>query len=84
MLTTSAKVLPDITNFALSSDQVGDHKLIGKFGGAWCHHYEIMAIDRVKQLATLTPIYQVSVRNEDDDTYSSIWHRGTDPVHASK
>jgi hypothetical protein len=56
MATTSTKVLPDITNFALTSDQVGDRKLIGKFGGAWCHDYEITAINRETQTATLTPV----------------------------
>ena len=57
-----------ITQTTISSDRVGDTKLIGRFGGAYCARYLITAV--ADGVTTLVPVETEIIIN-DDGTRSS-------------
>lgn len=59
-----------IRSIAISADVVGEIRLLGRFGGAYCSHYRV---DRIEDgYAWYVPVIGQSVRN-DDGTFSTRW-----------
>jgi len=63
------------TMYANPSARVGDRVLLGRHGGAYVQHYEIVSIDRESATARLEAIRPISV-NFGDGTFSTRWERG--------
>lgn len=59
-----------IRQIAHADAQIGDVLLIGRFGGAYCDHYRVTALD--SGYMDLVRVVARSVKN-DDGTFSSVW-----------
>lgn len=58
------------TMTACPSDQVGDIKLMGRFGGAYCYHWRVC--EKTATEIVLERVEPHSVKN-DDGTYSTVY-----------